>query len=137
MGRSLLLMRYLLDTCAVLWLAGDGVGLVDATIKELQQAHNDVLVSAITSAELACLVRKEKIELPAHWRRWFRDAIEKNGWSVLPVDLETVEEAYSLPEAFHSDLADRVLVATARLNKLTLVTGDEKILDYPHVQATR
>lgn len=48
-----------------------------------------------------------------------------------------MKEVDSLPEGFHSDPADRVLVATARLNKRTLVTGDEKILDYPHVQATR
>jgi len=55
----------------------------------------------------------------------------------LSVDLENIEEAYSLPGEFHSDPADRVLVATARLSKLTLVTGDQKILDYPHVQAMR
>jgi len=130
-------MRFLLDTCAVLWLAGDGSNLTEATVVDLQLPQNEVFVSAITSAELACLVRKNKIELPAHWRRWFRDAIEKNGWVVLPIDLEKIEEAYSLPGEFHSDPADRVLVATARLDKLTLVTGDQKILDYPHVQATR
>lgn len=130
-------MRYLLDTCAVLWLAGDGEGLAEATVADLQLSQNEVFVSAITSAELACLVRKDKIELPTHWRRWFRDAIEQNGWGVLPVDLENIEEAYSLPGEFHTDPADRVLVAAARLNKLKLVTGDQKILDYPHVQATR
>lgn len=129
-------MRYLLDTCAVLWLAGDGANLSEATVADLQLPQNEVFVSAISSAELACLVRKDKIELPTHWRRWFRDAIEGNGWGVLPVDLENIEEAYSLPGEFHSDPADRVLVAAARLNKLKLVTGDLKILDYPHVQAT-
>ncbi|MFP4070307.1 MAG: type II toxin-antitoxin system VapC family toxin [Opitutales bacterium] len=130
-------MRYLLDTCAVLWLAGDEPDLTDGTVAELQLPQNEVFVSAITSAELACLVRKKKIELSAHWRRWFRDAIEKNGWAVLPVDLENIEEAYSLPGEFHSDPADRVLAAAARLNKLTLVTGDQRILDYPHVKAIR
>jgi len=130
-------MRYLLDTCAVLWLAGDGSSLSSATVAELLLPQNEVFVSAITSAELACLVHKNKIELPTHWRRWFRDAIEKNGWAVLPVDLENIEEAYSLPGEFHSDPADRIMVAAARLNKLKLVTGDQKILDYPHVQATR
>ena len=49
-------------------------------------------------------------------------------------DLRIVEEAYSLPEPFHADPVDRVLVATARLHNLQLVTGDRKILDYPHVQ---
>ena len=129
-------MRFLLDTCAILWLAGDGVGLANETIEDLQSPGNEVFVSAITSAELACLVRKNKIDLPTHWRSWFRNAVEKNNWTVLPIDLENIEEAYSLPGEFHSDPADRFLVAAARLNKLKLVTGDQKILDYPHVQAT-
>lgn len=129
-------MRFLLDTCAVLWLARNGTGLADATIEDLMLPRNEVYVSAITSAELACLVRKNKIELPTHWRRWFRNAIEQNSWIVLPIDLENIEEAYSLPGEFHPDPADRILVAAARLNKLKLVTGDQKILDYPHVHAT-
>lgn len=130
-------MRYLLDTCAILWLAGDGSTLTEATVADVQLPGNPVFVSAISSAELACLVSKNKIELPTHWRRWFRDAIDKNGWSVLPIDLENIEEAYSLPGDFHPDPADRIMVAAARLNKLVLVTGDEKILDYPHVSSRR
>ena len=130
-------MRFLLDTCALLWLAGNGGGLAEATLEDLQTPGNEVFVSAISSAELACLVRKKKVELPAHWRRWFREAVEKNNWSILPIDLENIEEAYSLPGEFHPDPADRILVAAARLNKLKLVTGDQNILDYPHVQATR
>jgi PIN domain nuclease of toxin-antitoxin system len=124
-------MRYLLDTCAVLWLAGDGANLSQDTVAGLESPQSEVFVSAITSAELACLVRKNKIELPTHWRRWFRDAIDCNAWTVLPVDLENIEEAYALPGEFHPDPADRVLVAAARLNKLTLVTGDQKILAQP------
>lgn len=130
-------MRYLLDTCAVLWLASEPGRLSDATLAELQKAESQVYISAITSAEFACLVEKKRVELPLHWRRWFRNAIEKNGWSVLSIDLENIEEAYALPGEFHPDPADRILVAAARLNKLTLVTGDRQILEYPHVQSTK
>jgi len=52
-----------------------------------------------------------------------------------PMDLDIIEEAYSLPETFHSDLADRIIVATARLRKYILLTADRKILNYPHVNA--
>lgn len=127
-------MQYLLDTCAVLWLAVDGGPLGDAILADLESPNNEVFVSAITAAELACLVRKNRIELPTHWRRWYRHAIEINGWNVLPVDLEIIEEAYSLPGDFHPDPADRILVASARLHQFTLITGDQKILDYPHVK---
>ena len=44
-----------------------------------------------------------------------------------------MEEAYSLPEAFHADPADRILTATARLRNCALLTADKKLLDYPHV----
>ncbi|MBN1961464.1 MAG: PIN domain-containing protein [Deltaproteobacteria bacterium] len=64
---------------------------------------------------------------------WFRFFIELNGWEVLPIDLEIIEEAYSLPGQFHADPADRIIVATARQKKLIVVTGDKKIIEYPHV----
>ena len=43
-------------------------------------------------------------------------------------------EAYRLPGEFHRDPADRILVATARLESWTLLTADRRILDYPHVR---
>jgi PIN domain nuclease of toxin-antitoxin system len=45
------------------------------------------------------------------------------------------EEAYSLPEPFHPDLVDRIMVATARVHDLVPLTADRKILDYPHVRS--
>ena len=47
--------------------------------------------------------------------------------------LAVIEEAYSLPEEFHPDPADRIIVATARLKDAAVVTSDEKICEYPHV----
>lgn len=43
--------------------------------------------------------------------------------------------AYGLPDDFHPDPADRILVATAREHGLTLLTADRKILDYGHVES--
>ena len=47
---------------------------------------------------------------------------------------EVAMEAYAPPGTFHRDPSDRVLVATARRNGLTLVTADDRILAYPHVR---
>lgn len=126
-------MSLLLDTCAVLWVATDSPQLSQAARDRIADPDEEVYVSAITAAELACLLAKQKIELPVHWRTWFREAVASNGWTCLPIDLETIEEAYSLPGDFHPDPADRILSATARLNRLTLLTGDEKLINYPHV----
>jgi PIN domain nuclease of toxin-antitoxin system len=50
------------------------------------------------------------------------------------VSHEIAMEGYALPGAFHRDPADRILVATARRDGLTLVTADDRILAYPHAR---
>ncbi len=47
---------------------------------------------------------------------------------------EIAWDAYNLPGKFHNDPADRVLVATAKIERLTLMTADDLILKYPHVR---
>ena len=44
-------------------------------------------------------------------------------------------ESYRLPEPFHRDPADRLLVATARLEDVVILTADDPILAHPHVRA--
>jgi PIN domain nuclease of toxin-antitoxin system len=83
--------------------------------------------------ELAWATQRGRLSLDRHWKLWFRHYVALNQWTEVPVDLPIVEEAYSLPEPFHSDPVDRLLVAASRLHKLSLVTADEKILAYPHV----
>ncbi len=92
-----------------------------------------VYVSAISCAELACAVERGRIKLDRHWKQWFRFYIDANGWECLPIDLEIIEEAYSLPDPFHPDPADRIITATARLRKFVVITADRKIIDFPHV----
>lgn len=55
------------------------------------------------------------------------------GSACLPITAEIMAEACSLPPPIHRDPADRVLIATARHERLTLVTKDGKIIGYPHV----
>jgi PIN domain nuclease of toxin-antitoxin system len=92
-------------------------------------------VSAISYAEIACLVERRRIVIDRHWKLWFNKAIADNAWNVLDIDLDVIQEAYSLPGEFHRDPADRIITGTARLQNLTVLTADAKILDYPHVQS--
>ena len=59
--------------------------------------------------------------------------LRRTAWTCLPITAEIMAEAYSLPPPIHRDPADRLLIATARLERLTLVTTDGKIQGYPHV----
>ncbi len=93
-----------------------------------------IFVSAITCAEIACLADSGKVDVHPHWRTWFNHSVAANRWSVLDIDIETVQEAFSLPGDFHRDPADRFIVAAARLRHMPVVTADRKIIDYPHVE---
>ena len=127
-------MPYLLDTCAVLFVAENTADLSPATLKLIDAAPaGDVFVSAISLAELACLQERGKITLKQHWRAWWDALLKRTEWTCLPITAEVMAEAYSLPPPIHRDPADRVLIATARLERLTLVTTDGKIRNYPHV----
>lgn len=84
-------------------------------------------------AELACLQEGGKITLKQHWRAWWDALLKPTAWTCLPISAEIMAEAYSLPPPIHRDPADRVLIATARCERLTLVTIDGKIRAYPHV----
>ena len=127
-------MTVVLDTCAIVWAVSDPARLPDAVAETLTAGDTRVCVSAISCAEIACASQRGRIDIDRHWRSWFRHYVELNGWTVLPIDLDTVEEAYALPDPIHRDPADRLIVAAARGLSAPVVTADERILEYPHVK---
>jgi len=125
----------LLDTCALLYLAEAPERLTSNAVELVASPDQIVHCSPNVAAELACLQDREKIQLPQHWKKWFRTQADRNGWNVIPISLEIIEESYSLPGPIHRDPADRIIIATARLENLTIITTDRLILDYPHVKS--
>ena len=128
-------MKLLLDTCCIIWAVSSPESLSTAATELLVAEDSEIFVSPISAAEIACASERGSIELNEHWKIWFRRYIERNNWQVETIDLNIIEEAYSLPEMFHPDPADRIITATARLKHLTIITADKKILNYPHVNA--
>jgi PIN domain nuclease of toxin-antitoxin system len=128
-------VKFLLDTSAALSLVIKPESLSDPTRSALMDAGNEVYVSVLSLGELASAVDQGRLSLDRHWRSWFRFFTELNGWNVLPITIEVVEEAYSLPEPVHRDPVDRMIIAQARLANMTIVTADPLILDYPHARS--
>lgn len=128
-------MKLLLDTCCIIWAVSEPSALTEKVKVFLTAEDAYISVSVISVAELACAVERKRIAIDRHWKSWFRYYIEENGWSVKNITLEIMEEAYSLPDSFHADPADRIITATARLENYTILTADTKILEYPHVKS--
>lgn len=91
-------------------------------------------VSPISTLEISRLVAAGDIRLSMPLADWIAQSMAELAAQTVPVSHEIAIEAYALPGTFHRDPADRLLVAAARRNGLTLVTADDRILAYPHVR---
>jgi PIN domain nuclease of toxin-antitoxin system len=127
-------MKLLLDTCAIIWIVSGAKELSKHARTLIEGPGGEVYYCPISCAEVSWAAERKRITIDRHWKLWFRHYVDLNGWEGVPIDLDIVEEAYSLPEPFHADPVDRLIVATARIHDLTVVTGDRRILDYPHIR---
>ncbi len=122
-------MKFLLDTHVLLWAAGEPARLSTAARRLLNDAHNELLFSAANLWEIAIkrgLGRKD-FGVDA---RLLRRALLDNGYEELPILSEHVVEVERLP-AIHKDPFDRVLVAQATVEGITLLTLDPVVARYP------
>jgi PIN domain nuclease of toxin-antitoxin system len=131
----------LLDTCALLWLAG-GELLSKASLAAINQARDsDVLfLSPISAWEIGLLTKRGEVTFGISAEAFISRAFSRPGIQVAPLTPEIAVRASYLPGSFHSDPADRLLIATAILMGFTLVTRDREILRYAakgHVSALR
>ena len=125
----------LLDTHAwVWWVHGDSC---------LSDKHRDMLdartgegigVSIISCWEVAKLVEYGRLELPHDVLEWIGVALGYPGVRCLELSPAIAVESTRLPQPFHRDPADQMIVATARIHDCPLVTADDKILKYAHVR---
>ncbi|WP_176441691.1 type II toxin-antitoxin system VapC family toxin [Granulicella rosea] len=105
--------------------------LKPAIVDAIDQAaeRNEVFVSVISIWEFAMLERDGKLELDGGVDRWCREALAKPGIALLPLSPQIAIDSVYLKEPMHKDPADRILVASARVERLTLVTRDRAILN--------
>jgi PIN domain nuclease of toxin-antitoxin system len=117
----------LLDTCTILWLAGQPELLSPRAQDLLIQPDVSVFVSSISAWEIAVKVRKGKLLLPAEPRVWWRRMLERYRPQEVAV---TAEIAFGAVEEIlpHGDPADRIVVATARVLSARLLTADKILL---------
>ena len=120
----------LLDTHVLIWWLLDSKRLSPGQIRRLQDLENrqePVAISAITLWEMAMLSARGRIDIAEPSDVWL-DEIEKHSLiEVLPLTARIAAESVRLGPDFHNDPADQMIVATARVHGLPLMTADERI----------
>jgi len=118
-------MNSLLDTHTVIWFI-EGVKLTART-KEIINFGNN-FVSVISLWEVAIKMNIGKYNFVGGFSA-FNELVKKNKFIVLPVKDEHMERLFTLP-IIHRDPFDRLIIATALTESLTIITADENIQKY-------
>ena len=118
-------MLLLLDTHAFLWWNADDPALGPLARKSIAAGDNIVFVSAATAWEVATKRESGKLDAPGDIVEWIRE----NGFTELAIEVEHAIRSAELP-GHHRDPFDRLLIAQASIEDLTLVTSDPQIAEY-------
>lgn len=123
-------MRLLLDTHAFLWAASDPAQLDPGAREAVQDAANEVFVSAAAAWEIAIKIALKKLSIPGDPGVWFLARVGSLGFGHLDVTASHALAVNSLPD-IHNDPFDRIMIAQAQVEGLTLVTRDPRTKKYP------
>ncbi len=120
-----LAMNLLLDTHIVLWAFTDDARLTGAARDAIVDGRNRVFVSAATAWEIAIKRSIGKLRAPGN----YAEELERHRFTSLDITTAHALSVEALP-AHHRDPFDRMLVAQALFESLTLVTKDTKMRAY-------
>jgi PIN domain nuclease of toxin-antitoxin system len=118
-------MSLLLDTHVLLWWLSDDPLLPTPAREAIASPENEVLVSAATAWEIAIKQAAGRLDAPAD----LLEAVEANNFETLPITVAHALAAGALPP-HHSDPFDRVLIAQACAESLTLISVDKRFPQY-------
>ena len=121
-------MKYLLDTHAILWVAENSPLLTEKVRTIILDKSTEKYVSLVSAWEVAIKLGTHKLNLDGGLQEFFR-MIDENGFFVLSLEREYLQLISDLP-LHHKDPFDRLLVATAMFEDMTLVTIDENLHKY-------
>ncbi len=122
-------MKLLLDTHLLLWSAGQPDRLPEAALDLIEARDNELFFSSASLWEIVIKrgLGREDFKVDA---RLLRRGLLDNGYSEMPIASEHVVAVENLP-TIHRDPFDRILVAQAQVEGITLLTADPVVGKYP------
>lgn len=124
-------MRLLLDTHSILWyFFGDP--RLSSRARDAILTTEEVYWSMVSIWEIGIKhsLGKPGFQIPAGWARFLPEQMSLQGFSHLPIDSSHFEAVSKLPW-HHRDPFDRLLIATAKTENLTIVSCDNSLKPYP------
>lgn len=119
---------FLLDTHIWLWSLLEPQRLVPPVTKALMTNGGKLWLSSISVWETTVLAEKRRIELNRPTREWLSQALRKAPVHEASITFEVATAAAEI-ELPHRDPADRLILATAKVFDLTLITADRTLLE--------
>jgi len=118
-------LRILIDTHLILWWLANDPFLSGQARSLIGDPENTVFVSAVSIWEIHIKVNLGKLRLPPE----FKEQLAAQSFESLPVTASHASQVSLLP-SHHRDPFDRILVAQALVERLTLLTADEHVAAY-------
>jgi PIN domain nuclease of toxin-antitoxin system len=129
-------MKILLDTHTLIWSTLFPEKLsANSRSKIASTETTEILISSISIWEVCKLIQKNRFHLNEPVQQWMNRTKRDSRVSFIDVSTAIAIESCNLPGNFYLDPSDQIIVATARLNNAILLSKDQKILDYPHVNS--
>jgi len=130
-------MKYMLDTHTWIWWHMNPKKLSQKVKKIIENTNNyeEILLSAISPWEFSKLLEKKKIGISCDPEDWINSALDMPKFRLVHLSPVLAYRSTALPQPFHSDPADQIIVATAREENATILTKDERILAYDNVRS--
>jgi PIN domain nuclease of toxin-antitoxin system len=123
-------MKYLLDTVVWLWSVGSSEAIGDAGLEILSSGDEEIYFSAASSWEIAIRTKLGKFRLPEEPVSYVPRRLTEQGIRSLPVTQSHSLKVYDLP-SHHHDPFDRLIIAQAIFEELTILTSDRIFAKYP------
>jgi len=121
--------RLLLDTHAFLWWVDDAPELSATARRAIGDVSNECCLSVASCWEMAIKASLGKLRLAKTVERFVSEQVTANGFTLLNIELRHTAKVEKLP-FHHRDPFDRLLIAQAMMEKLSIVSADSIFSDY-------
>jgi len=116
-------MKFLIDTHTFLWFIEDNNRLPQRARELMEDANNELFLSIASLWEIAIKISIGKLEPYQTFDNIFVQHLERNNIQLLPISVEHLAAVSQLPR-HHGDPFDRLLIAQAQVENLSIISAD-------------